>query len=273
MVLCSAINLALDPILIFYFELNLAGAAWATCIAFAIGLVVIFKSIIANRFIALPISIKVIQKGTKAISQTTLPAMLSQFLPPIAAVLVTVIISAFGTAAVGAWGLANRLEYILIIMVLALTMALPQMVARLKGEKNLEEIKALVKTAIALVIAVQCGLTLVLWLSTSVTPALLTHEGAVQAIVSDYLLIVPISYAPLGVCMICVSVCNAIGLSRLGLLLSIMRLFVCYLPLIWLGANYFGVTGIFIGACLGNMLCGWLSWRLLTQQLKKELTQ
>ncbi|REL37299.1 MATE family efflux transporter [Thalassotalea euphylliae] len=269
MVLSSIINLILDPVLIFYLDLNLAGAAWATCIAFGVGLIVIFRSILANYFLMSPVNTQVIRKGVKAITQTTLPAMLSQFLPPLSAIFVTMIIAGYGNSAIGAWGLANRLEYILIILVLALTMALPQMVGRLKGEKNYRDIKSLVKTALIFVVTVQCAFALLIWLSADLFVQVLTHEQGVQAIVQQYLMMVPISYGPLGVCMISISVCNAIGLPRTGLLISIVRLFICYLPMVWLGAELYGLTGVFIGACLGNLICGLMAWQVLSNYLNK----
>ncbi|REL30394.1 MATE family efflux transporter [Thalassotalea euphylliae] len=269
MVLSSIINLILDPVLIFYFDLNLAGAAWATCIAFGIGLIVIFRSIIASYFLMLPVNTQVVRKGVKAITQTTLPAMLSQFLPPLSAIFVTMIIAGYGNSAIGAWGLANRLEYILIILVLALTMALPQMVGRLKGEKNYRDIQSLVKNALLFVVSLQCVFAVVIWLSADLFVQLLTHEQGVQAVVEQYLMMVPISYGSLGVCMISISVCNAIGLPRTGLVISIVRLFICYLPLVWLGVELYGLTGVFIGACLGNLICGLMAWQVLSKYLNK----
>ena len=45
MVLTSIINMILDPLFIFYFEMGLAGAAWASCMAFFSGCVIIYYQI------------------------------------------------------------------------------------------------------------------------------------------------------------------------------------------------------------------------------------
>lgn len=51
MVLTSLLNIILDPIFIFSFNMGLAGAAWATCLSFIIGCYIIFKAVIDNNFV------------------------------------------------------------------------------------------------------------------------------------------------------------------------------------------------------------------------------
>ena len=48
--------------------------------------------------------------------------------------------------------------------------------------------------------------------------------------------------------------------------LSVIRLFVCYLPLAYIGSLLFGLTGLFIGALVGNILMAMLSYRFFTKQ-------
>ncbi|TMP20633.1 MATE family efflux transporter, partial [Pseudoalteromonas rubra] len=51
MVLTSVLNIALDPLFMFTFDMGLAGAAWASCVAFAIGLVVVFYTLIKRELV------------------------------------------------------------------------------------------------------------------------------------------------------------------------------------------------------------------------------
>ncbi|MCT7655352.1 hypothetical protein MBH78_13005 [Oceanimonas sp. NS1] len=76
---------------------------------------------------------------------------------------------------------------------------------------------------------------------------MLISDGATAAILAEYLWLVPISYGALGLCMIMVSVCNAMGKPRLALVISALRLLGCYLPLIWLGSELYGLRGLFSG--------------------------
>src|SRR5690606_41925403 len=72
-----------------------------------------------------------------------------------------------------------------------------------------------------------------LFRSSGALSRLLSPEASVQDILTEYLVLVPLSYTALGVCMLMVSVCNATGQPLRALLISVLRLFLCYLPLLW----------------------------------------
>ncbi|KTF16028.1 MATE family efflux transporter [Pseudoalteromonas sp. H105] len=269
MVITSLLNIILDPVFIFTLNMGLAGAAWATCISFIIGCFIIFRAIIQKPYIAMLYNVGRAKKGINTIVKFTIPAMLSQFIPPVSAMLVTVIIASYGDIAVGAWGLANRIEYISIIMILALTMALPPMIGNLKGRNKIPEIFFLVKTAMKTIIVFQLAITLFILVISKPVANLLSVNSQIESLLLHYLWIVPVSYGALGICMVCVSACNAMGLPKSALVISLLRLFSCYLPLIWVGSEVYGLLGIFIGATIGNFLSGMLGWSIFLQQYKK----
>ena len=51
---------------------------------------------------------------------------------------------------------------------------------------------------------------------------------------------------------------NAMHAPRNALITSLLRFFVFYVPLALLGARAGGISGLFIGAALGNLLAGLL---------------
>lgn len=266
MVITSILNIGLDPLFIFTLDMGLAGAAWATCAAFIIGNFIIFQMIIRRKYIAILCDVRQAKQGIVGIVKFTIPAMLSQFIPPISAMIVTIIIASFGDVAIGAWGLASRIEYISIILILALTMAMPPMIGMFRGKHQIDEIYELVKVAIGTILFCQTILALIIFCFANPITTLLTNDTGVEWLLHQYLWLVPISYGALGVCMICVSACNAMGMPTSALLISIIRLFGCYLPLIWIGAQQLGLLGVFIGASLGNILSGIAGWLMFLQQ-------
>lgn len=269
MVLTSLLNLGLDPLFIFTFDLGLVGAAWATVVAFMIGNIVIYQAVFKRAYLTFKLSFNESIKGVKSLTSFAIPAMLSQFLPPISVIAVTMIVASFGEAVIATWGLANRIEYITIILILALTMSLPPMLGKLMGKRDYAQLYQLVKHALIIVLVVQLDLALLLAVGADFISSLLTTESSVRGYLTSYFYIVPLSLGALGICMICVSSCNAMGLPRSALILSILRLFCCYIPLVWLGASIYGVNGLFIGAMLGNILSGVLGWFIFVQQYKK----
>ena len=75
------------------------------------------------------------------------------------------------------------------------------------------------------------------------------------------------SYAALGVCMLVVSAGNALGWPLRAMLISSARLFLFYLPCLWVGARLGGIAGLALGAALGNLLAGLAAWRVLRRIL------
>lgn len=272
MVLTSVLNIALDPLFMFTFNMGLAGAAWATCVAFLTGFIVIFYTLIKRKLITFEVIKNRTEQAVQAIAKMMAPALLSQFIPPISAMIVTALIAAYGGFAVAAWGLANRIEYIAIILILALTMALPPIVGYLKGRGELKQIMSVVKLACGFVIGVQILLAVIIYALANPLAHALSENSAIVLNLIDYFAFVPLSYAALGVCMITVSVCNALGFPTTALFISILRLFLCYLPLLWLGSHFYGLTGLFFGMACGNTLSGIVGWQLFKQQYKRLTT-
>lgn len=265
MVVTSLLNIALDPLYIFVFGWGLPGAALATITAFAAGSLVIYPALLRRGWIRFDLVQLGLGQSLRQLGQIMAPAMVSQLMPPLSAMLATALVAGFGSAAVAAWGLGTRLEFFSIVVVLALTMSMPPMIGRLLGQGDLDTIRKLIRIAVRFVVIWQLGLALLWLLASGMVSRLFSADTEVSGVLQDYLLRVPLSYSGLGVCMLMVSTCNALGLPLRALTLSMLRLFACYLPLLWLGSQFSGLTGLMTGALIGNLMAGSLAYMLYRQ--------
>lgn len=271
MVVTSLLNIALDPLFIFTLGFGLPGAALATIASFTIGCLVVYPRLYSNHWLTFSLGNLPLKPALQELGNIMGPAMLSQLMPPISAMLATKLIAGFGISAVGAWALGSRIEFFSIVVVLALTMSMPPMIGRLLGSGQIEQIKRLVNIAIKFVILWQLAIAILLMLIAAPIASLLSNEIAVANIVETFLLRIPISSGALGVCIIVVSVCNALGLPMRALLISCLRLFVCFLPFLWIGAQIADMDGLLTGAMIGNFAAGLVAWILYHQGLKPLL--
>ncbi|MCG7599141.1 MATE family efflux transporter [Halomonas sp. McH1-25] len=271
MVLTSLINLALDPLLIFgigdWAGLGLPGAAWATTLAFAIGLGGAAWRLRQTDWMATQGLVEEALTSTRPFMGIAAPAMVSQLMPPLAAMLATAIIADLGETAVAAWGLASRLETVSLMVVLALTMSLPPWLGRCYGGGDWRQVRRLMALAMKVVVVWQLGLGLVLALLAPWVASLLAGNPDVRIELAILIRGLLPSYALLGVCMLVVSASNALGWPLRAMIMSCVRLFVCYLPCLWLGAQLGGVPGIAIGAAVGNGLAGAVAWGLYRRSI------
>lgn len=274
MVITSLVNLALDPLLIFGFGpwagLGLPGAAWATAIAFGSGLLLIARRLRHNDWLARGGLRQELAVSARPLASIAGPAMISQLMPPLAAMLAISIVAGLGESAVAAWGLASRLETLALVVVLAMTMSLPPWLGRCYGAGDWGQVRQLVRLALWVVVTWQLCLGLLLALCSPWAAQLLAGSPEVRDDLTILIRFLLPSYAALGVCMLVVSAGNALGWPLRAMLMSAARLFLCYLPCLWLGAWLGGLPGLALGAALGNVLAGMAAWRLMRRMLSQS---
>lgn len=276
MVATSLINIILDPIFIFVLGWGLPGAAFATITACVLGSVVIYSQVLKQHWLTFNIRQLELLPALGNIAKISLPAMLSQLMPGMAALLATRIVASFGATAIAAWALGTRLETFSIVIVLALTMSMPPMLGRMLGARDLTQVHKLIWLSVRFILVLQLCIALFWLLIRPWMIGLVAPEPATAQYLSSYMLIVPISYSMLGVCILLVSSCNALGMPMRAVLTSMIRLFACYLPCVSLGAWLGGMTGIYLGVLFGNILAGLLAWQLYRQgfrKLKQEMAE
>src|SRR5699024_4404578 len=262
LVAASLLNMALDPIFIFVLDFGLPGAAYATITSCIILGTVLFTRLGRRHWLLFQFQGLNISNALRDIAQISLPAMLSQLMPGIAALLAPRIVAAFGSAAIAAWALGSRLEMFSIVMVLALTMSMPPMLGHMLGAKQVTTAHQLVRLAARFILLSQAVIALA-WLA--LRPwmvSALTQDADTAAYLASYMLWVPISYSAIGVCILMVSVCNALGMPMRAVVISIFRLFAFYLPCIAIGAYFWEMDGVYYGVLVGNIAAGINGWRL-----------
>ncbi|MCE8037325.1 MATE family efflux transporter [Halomonas sp. MCCC 1A11062] len=274
MVVTSLVNLALDPLLIFgvgpWSGLGLPGAAWATAIAFGCGLLVVVGRLRHSDWLARSGLRQELAVSARPFIGIAGPAMIGQLMPPLAAMLAISVVAGLGEASVAAWGLASRLETLALVVVLAMTMSLPPWLGRCYGAGDWQQVRELIGLALRVVVAWQLGLGLLLAILAPWLAQLLAGSPEVRGDLTLLIRFLLPSYAALGVCMLVVSAGNALGWPLRAMLMSAARLFVCYLPCLWLGAWLGGLAGLAMGAALGNVLAGLMAWQLMRRLLARR---
>ena len=64
----------------------------------------------------------------------------------------------------------------------------------------------------------------------------------------------------------------ALHKPMVALVLSVIRLFVCYVPLAYIGSLIYGLEGFFVGALLGNLVMACLSYYYFDKKFKASLS-
>lgn len=260
MMLAGAINGCLDPLLIFGYgpfpELGIQGAAIASAFSWLGALIGSLYVLVKRDRLLAPPHFASLRHDWQQILKIGTPAALSTAMSPISGALLMMMLSSHGTAAVAAYGAAQRIESILILVLMSLTSALTPFMAQNFGAQNPT------RSFSGLFLSLRFSLILQLLVFIMMVPlsiplaALFSQEQAVRDLLWHYLLVVPFSYGFQGVVMMLVSALNALHLPLKAFQWSFMRLFLFTLPSAWLGSTLYGIEGLFIGIALGNVLGG-----------------
>lgn len=262
MTISAIINAVLDPILIFgigpWEGMGIGGAALATVIAWGFTIVVISRQLCLKdkllRF-KLPTLPNLIASWRKLLVITG-PAALANMITPMATGVLTATIAVYGPEAVAAYGVVSRLESFILIVVLGMSMSVPPFISQNFGAKCYDRVRLGLHMSLKFVLVWQLGLSALVALLAPWIAAVFTTEQSVRDTITMVLRILPASYAFQGMVVLSASSFNALHAPRNGLITSLLRFFVFYVPLSLLGNAWGGLQGLFIGAALGNLLAG-----------------
>ncbi|MEK0273849.1 MATE family efflux transporter [Vibrio vulnificus] len=275
MMLAGLINGVLDPLLIFgvgpFPELGIQGAAIASAFSWLGALIGSFYVLIKReRLLGLPQWPR-LKEDWRQILKVGTPAALSNAMNPLSGAILMMMLSSHGTAAVAAYGAAQRIESILILVLMALTSALTPFMAQNFGAKNPQRAFQGLFVSMRFSVLFQ-GLVFLMMVPLSIPlAALFSQEQAVRDLLWHYLLVVPISYGFLGIVMMLVSGLNAMHQPLNAFRWSVIRLFVFTLPAAYLGSWLYDIEGLFIGIAVGNILVGLCSYLYALKQRKQQL--
>ena len=258
---CSAgVNIILDPLLIFGLwglpELGLVGAAWATVISRAISLIASLlilkfkKNMLSSHFPDLEETLVC----WRDILYVGLPAAGTNMITPISIGIITSMLAAYGSVTVAGFGVASRVESFAMIVLMALAASIGPFVGQNWGAGKYERVFRALQQSYLFCLGWGILMAVLLAAGTSSIVPLFNKNPEVIAIASNYLWIVPLGYGTAGIIQVANSTFNALG--RPIPTVTLLRVFVLYIPLAYLGSRWLGATGIFVAATVSNIVVG-----------------
>lgn len=270
----GVINAILDPILIFGFgpipALGIQGAAIASVIAWSFGVAfILYLLIIKRKLVAWEKCQQSFMSATMKMLKIGVPAASANMLTPIAMAIMTAIVATYGAHAVAAFGVGSRIESIASIVVLALSMTLPPFISQNFGANRYDRVQQAYLISLKFVLVWQFIIYLVLIALSGVIGHIFAKEQNVIDVIKLFIYILPLGYGLQGIIILTNSSLNALHKPMHALVLSIVRLFVFYLPFAYVGSLIGDLKGLFIGALIGNLCTALVSYNWF----KKQITQ
>ncbi len=276
MAAAGLINAILDPIFIFGLgpipALGIQGAAWATIIAWGVGyfylmyILVFQKQLVSGSLPSRPVMIS----SGREMLRIGVPAAGANMMTPLAAGIMTAIAASFGDEAVAAFGVGARLEPMATLIVLAMSSSLPPLISQNFGAGKIDRVEEAYRLSIKFILGWQMLVYVGLALGAGVIASTFSDDPEVIETIKLFLWILPLGYGMQGIIILTNSSLNALHRPMSALYLSSARFFLFYVPLAYLGSQWFGLVGFFGGAFCGNLLMAAISLRSFNKAISGE---
>lgn len=278
MTVSAVLNILIDPVLIFgllgFPRMEIEGAALGAVLANAVTMCAsVYFVMYGEQLVSLRHFMpRLIGDSWRRILHVGLPSLASGLVAPLTTAFITSQVAGFGQGAVAGFGMAARVEGLMLMILMALSAAMTPFTGQNFGAGRLDRVRGGASFAFRFSLAYGIGVAVVMFLSADLLTRLfeLTPDAREAALLQ--LRIVPISYTAFGIAMTVNGALNALGKPMAAMFVSLSRTLAVYAPLAWLLSQLLGLVGIFIAAAASNFASGGLGvlWFRATYKALKE---
>jgi putative MATE family efflux protein len=278
MLLAAGVNLILDPLFIFglgpFPKMGIEGAAWATVIARAVTLIAALYILSSReKMISLEkVALSKVLNSFREIMKIGIPTAITRILLPVGTGIITKIISAFGMAAVAAFGIGSRIEFFALAPIMALASVIGPFIGQNAGANLYIRIQKAVKGSS--IFAFFWGLFAwgILYMLAPQAINIFNQDVDVIYVGTRFLFIIPAGFAFIGLLHLSGTALNVLNQPVKASALSLIQMFVLYVPLAYFLSLHLDLDGIFFAYVISYFCIGLAAQVFVTKLIKKNLS-
>lgn len=265
----AVVNVTLDPILIFWAELELTGAALATfCARITVMSVGLYGVMRVHDLLGRPDAATFADDARRQ-AKVSVPAMATNLATPFANAYITAAIAAFGDAAVAGWAIVGRVQPVAFGAIYALSGAIGPIVGQNYGAREGDRMRETYVEGLW----VTGAFTLAAWALLALFAGQIVSAFQATGETADLIRLFCYGLAPLffflGMLFVTNAVLNTLGRATTSTALNWGRATIGTVPFVWVGGNLGGASGVLIGWMLGGiafgLLAAWYCGRYIDQ--------
>ena len=199
-----------------------------------------------------------------------LPAMASNMIMPMSMSVMTRLLASHGVVVVAGFGVASRIESILVMVIWAVGMSISPLVGQNWGASAYDRAQTATRLGNTFVVAYGVFAYIVFVAIGEYMVMLLNSDPAVIAMAYAYLLIAPIAVGANGVINIATNSFNALGKPMPALVITILQMIVVNIPLMLLGDLLWGYRGIYAGGVVTTITVSIVAWLWIQRTIGKR---
>ncbi len=202
------------------------------------------------------LSLSAVMHSWQQILKVSIPATATNLIGPVSSAIVVSLLASFSQETVAGFGIASRIEGLFVIPLFALSASIGPFVGQNWGAERHDRANKAMLLAFKYSLTWGAVVALLLFGLGEEIVGLFDEHPQVLNVATLYLMLVPISYGAWGVLMMASAVFNSLGRPVSSTIMSLLRMFVIYVPLAFVGKALLGITGIFLAGCVANLSMG-----------------
>ena len=270
------INTILDPGFIYGFGWGIRGAAIATIVAQIISLM--WQLWIFSSKEELLHFHRGIFRLKRKIVFDSLAIGMSPFLMNMAACFIVILINQGlkkygGDLAIGAFGIVNRLVFIIVMIVMGLNQGMQPIAGYNFGAKQYERVTKTLKLTIIYATGVTTFGFIIGMLFSDTVVGIFTSDAELIELSAKGLRIVVMFFPIIGFQMVTANFFQSIGMASKAIFLSLTRQMVVLLPCLLILPRFFGAAGVWYSMPISDLLASLIAGTMLVWQFRKFRVQ
>ena len=266
------LNTLLDPLFIYTFDLGIAGAAYATILAQLLAFLWQLKLFSDKREI-LHLQ-RGIYKPSLRIIRNILAIGMSPFFMNACACIIVIFINRNlltygGDLAVGAYGIANRVAFIFVMVTMGVNQGMQPIAGYNYGAQKFDRLLRVLKLAMISATCVTTSGFLVAEFCPRFCVSLFTDDVQLTSLSINGLRILMAAMPIVGYQMVITNFFQSIGMAKISIVLSLSRQLLLLLPLLILLPPYFGIDGVWMSMPVSDTLSALLAFVVMSRYMKK----
>src|SRR5680860_109180 len=276
MLISALLNIILDYIFIFQFEMGIKGAAWATVISWIVGLFYVLKTLLAKnstikiKLVDLKLNFIIVKEGLLI----GLSSFARQFSSSVMMVLLNKSLSIYSSdLVIAAFGIIMRILMLVLMPIVGLVQGLLPIIGANYGAKKFERTHYATILAIKITTVMSTIAFAVILIFPNQLVSIFTADELLIESSKNFLKIIVIGLPVVGFQMVVGGFFQALGKARQALFISLLRQVFLFVPLILILPLFWGLDGIYFAFPISDILSAIIayyvfrkSFRILTQR-------
>jgi putative MATE family efflux protein len=281
MLVAATVNLILDPLLIFgwgpFPVMGVAGAALATALSRSITMVISLYILIKREKLLIfeKTSLTDMLGAWKEVLHIGIPNALIKIITPLATGIITGLLARYSLAAVAGFGAGVRAEMMALAFTVSVGAAIGPFIGQNIGARRWDRVQEGTVYAGRLAFISGTVVFLIMLVIADLLAMAFSKDPEVRRYIALYLRIAGLGYGMRGVFQNIGTILNVLKRPFHSTGITIIQMFVIYIPLAFLGARFVGIAGIFAALAFSYILMGFISIKMVEKQIGilKETSQ